>query len=201
MNLCALTVCGLQVVGKKNINVYKQQWTNLKFLKEKNLGLTASLTEKVFTATNQRKDTERRDTELRCQVTVNSSRQNKIINRDSALCWLKTAAGSVVYCLRSALSQRSRQNHRRTARKRRHVSQKDGSMTTPRRELPYPSFLLSLTGAGLTDIRGWLETELCDWLLAKDDVSRLTGDIGGVGLLHSEWEREPEEAGEEGGVF
>lgn len=84
------------------------------------------------------------------------------------------------------------------AGKRRHVLQKDGSVTTPRRELPYPSFLLSLTGAGLTDIRGWLETELCDWLLAKDDVSRLTGDIGGVGLLHSEWEREPEEAGEEG---
>lgn len=75
--------------------------------------------------------------------------------------------------------------------KGRRVLQKDGSVTTPRRELPYPSFLLSLTGAGLTDIRGWLETELCDWLLAKDDVSRLTGDIGGVGLLHSEWEREP----------
>lgn len=33
--------------------------------------------------------------------------------------------------------------------------------------------------------------ELCDWLLVKDDVSRLTGDIGGVGLLHSEWERDP----------
>lgn len=33
--------------------------------------------------------------------------------------------------------------------------------------------------------------ELCDWLLVKDDVSRLTGDIGGVGLLHSECEREP----------
>lgn len=42
-------------------NVYKQHWTNLKFLKEKNLGLTASLTEKVFTATNQKKDMERRD--------------------------------------------------------------------------------------------------------------------------------------------
>lgn len=25
----------------------------------------------------------------------------------------------------------------------------------------------------------------------KDDVSRLTGDIGGVGLLHSECDREP----------
>lgn len=25
----------------------------------------------------------------------------------------------------------------------------------------------------------------------KDDVSRTTGDIGGVGLLHSECEREP----------
>lgn len=51
---------------------------------------------------------------------------------------------------------------------------------------PYPSFLLSPTGAGLTEMRGWLEMEPCDWLLAKDDVSRLTGDTGGVGLLHSE---------------
>lgn len=33
--------------------------------------------------------------------------------------------------------------------------------------------------------------EPCDWLLVKDDVSRLTGDTGGVGLLHSECEREP----------
>lgn len=33
--------------------------------------------------------------------------------------------------------------------------------------------------------------ELVDWLLVKDDDSRLTGDIGGVGLLHSEWDREP----------
>lgn len=57
--------------------------------------------------------------------------------------------------------------------------------------LAYPSFRLSPTGAGLTDILGWVETELCDWLLIKDDVSRLTGDTGGVGLLHSEWEREP----------
>lgn len=40
--------------------------------------------------------------------------------------------------------------------------------------------------------------ELCDWLLVKDDVSRLTGDIGGVGLLHSECEREPGEAEEKG---
>lgn len=54
-----------------------------------------------------------------------------------------------------------------------------------------PSFLLSPTGAGLTDILGWVEMELCDWLLVKDDVSRLTGDIGGVGLLHSECESEP----------
>lgn len=38
--------------------------------------------------------------------------------------------------------------------------------------------------------------ELCDWLLAKDVVSRLTGDIGGVRLLHSECEREPGEAEE-----
>lgn len=33
--------------------------------------------------------------------------------------------------------------------------------------------------------------ELCDWLLVKDDVSRLMGDIGGVGLLHSECESDP----------
>lgn len=32
----------------------------------------------------------------------------------------------------------------------------------------------------------------------KDDVSRLTGDIGGVGLLHSECEREPGVAEEKG---
>lgn len=34
----------------------------------------------------------------------------------------------------------------------------------------------------------------CDWLLANEDVSRLSGDCGGVmrlGLLHSECEREP----------
>lgn len=61
----------------------------------------------------------------------------------------------------------------------------------PDEGLAYPSFRLSLTGAGLTDILGWVEMELCDWLLVKDDVSRLTGDIGGVGLLHSECEREP----------
>lgn len=40
--------------------------------------------------------------------------------------------------------------------------------------------------------------ELCDWLLVKDDVSKLTGDIGGVGLLHSECEREPGESAEKG---
>jgi len=57
--------------------------------------------------------------------------------------------------------------------------------------LAYPSLRLSPTGAGLTDILGWVEMEHCDWLLEKDDVSRLTGDIGGVGLLHSECEREP----------
>lgn len=36
--------------------------------------------------------------------------------------------------------------------------------------------------------------EPCDWLLANEEVSRLSGDCGGVmrlGLLHSEWEREP----------
>lgn len=36
--------------------------------------------------------------------------------------------------------------------------------------------------------------EPCDWLLVKEDVSRLMGDIGGVGLLHSECERDPGEA-------
>jgi hypothetical protein len=38
--------------------------------------------------------------------------------------------------------------------------------------------------------------ELCDWLLAKEDVSRFRGDWGGVmrlGLLHSECDREPGE--------
>lgn len=33
-----------------------------------------------------------------------------------------------------------------------------------------------------------------DWLLANEEVSKLRGDCGGVmrlGLLHSEWEREP----------
>lgn len=57
--------------------------------------------------------------------------------------------------------------------------------------LAYPSLRLSPTGAGLTDILGWTERELSDWLLEKDDMSRLTGDIGGVGLLHSERERDP----------
>jgi len=56
--------------------------------------------------------------------------------------------------------------------------------------LAYPSFRLSPTGAGLTDILGWVEMELCDWL-AKDEVSKLMGDVGGVGLLHSECERDP----------
>lgn len=43
-------------------------------------------------------------------------------------------------------------------------------------------------------MRGKVEMEPCDWLLAKEEVSRLRGDWGGVmrlGLLHSEWEREP----------
>lgn len=57
--------------------------------------------------------------------------------------------------------------------------------------LAYPSFRLSPIEAGLTDILGWVEMELCDWLLVKDDVSRLTGDIGGVGLLPSECVSEP----------
>lgn len=55
----------------------------------------------------------------------------------------------------------------------------------------YPSCRLSPTAAGLTDILGWVEKELCDWWLVKDNVSRWTGCTGGVGLLHSECEREP----------
>lgn len=73
----------------------------------------------------------------------------------------------------------------------RRVLLNDGSINDPGEGLAYPSFRLSPTGAGLTDILGWVEMELCDWLLVKDDVSRLMGDIGGVGLLHSECEREP----------
>lgn len=67
-----------------------------------------------------------------------------------------------------------------------HALLNDGTIMTA-----YPSFRLSPTGAGLTDILGWVEKELCDWLLVKDNVSRLTGCIGGVGLLHCECEREP----------
>lgn len=63
--------------------------------------------------------------------------------------------------------------------------------TMTRIRLAYPSFRLSPIEAGLTDILGWVEMELCDWLLVKDDVSRLTGDIGGVGLLPSECVSEP----------
>ena len=58
----------------------------------------------------------------------------------------------------------------------------------------YLSFLRSPIGKGLTEIRGKVEMEPCDWLLANEEVSRLRGDCGGVmrlGLLHSEWEREP----------
>lgn len=65
--------------------------------------------------------------------------------------------------------------------------------TMTRIRLAYPSFRLSPIEAGLTDILGWVEMELCDWLLVKDDVSRLTGDIGGVGLLPSECVSEPGE--------
>lgn len=58
--------------------------------------------------------------------------------------------------------------------------------------MAYPSFRLSPIEAGLTEILGWVEMELCDWLLVKDDVSRLTGDmLGGVGLLPSECVSEP----------
>ena len=45
---------------------------------------------------------------------------------------------------------------------------------------PYLSFLRSPIGRGLTDILGRVEMEPCDWLLAKEDVSRLRGDWGGV---------------------
>lgn len=58
----------------------------------------------------------------------------------------------------------------------------------------YLSFLRSPMGTGLTEIRGKVEMEPWDWLLAKEEVSRLSGDCGGVmrlGLLHSECEREP----------
>lgn len=58
----------------------------------------------------------------------------------------------------------------------------------------YLSFLRSPIGTGLTEIRGKVEMEPCDWLLANEEVSRLSGDCGGVmrlGLLHSEWDREP----------
>lgn len=60
--------------------------------------------------------------------------------------------------------------------------------------VPYLSFRRSPIGTGLTEIRGNVEMEPCDWLLANEEVSRLSGDCGGVirlGLLHSEWEREP----------
>lgn len=58
----------------------------------------------------------------------------------------------------------------------------------------YLSFLRSPIGTGLTEIRGKVEMEPCDWLLTNEEVSRLSGDCGGVmrlGLLHSEWDREP----------
>lgn len=58
----------------------------------------------------------------------------------------------------------------------------------------YLSFLRSPIGTGLTEIRGKVEMEPWDWLLANEEVSKLRGDCGGVmrlGLLHSEWEREP----------
>lgn len=59
------------------------------------------------------------------------------------------------------------------------------------------SFRRSPIKAGLPDILGWValvEIELCDWLLAKDAVSRLAGDMGGVEWdreLHSEWDKDP----------
>lgn len=65
----------------------------------------------------------------------------------------------------------------------------------------YLSFLRSATGTGLTEIRGKVEMEPWDWLLTKEEVSRLSGDCGGVmrlGLLHSEWDREPGTKEEQG---
>lgn len=56
----------------------------------------------------------------------------------------------------------------------------------------YLSFLWSPVGTGLTEIR--VEMEFWDWLEANEDVSRLSGDMGGVmrlGLLHSECDRDP----------
>lgn len=61
-------------------------------------------------------------------------------------------------------------------------------------DMLYLSFLRSAIGTGLTEIRGKVEMEPCDWLLANEEVSRLSGDCGGVvrlGLLHSEWDKEP----------
>lgn len=69
-----------------------------------------------------------------------------------------------------------------------------GELGAARRLSPHRSLRRSTTGTGLTEMRGSVEMEPCDWLLAKDDVSRLRGDSGGVirlGLLHSEWDREP----------
>lgn len=46
------------------------------------------------------------------------------------------------------------------------------------------------------EILGNVEREFWDWLLAKEDVSKLRGDCGGViklGLLHSECDKEPVE--------
>lgn len=56
----------------------------------------------------------------------------------------------------------------------------------------YLSFLWSPVGTGLTEIR--VEMEFWDWLEANEDVSRLSGDMGGVmrlGLLHSECDKDP----------
>lgn len=77
-----------------------------------------------------------------------------------------------------------------------HCPSRPESLICHRRGLfpTYRSFLRSPIGTGLTEIRGKVEMEPCDWLLANEDVSRLSGDCGGVmrlGLLHSECEREP----------
>lgn len=74
----------------------------------------------------------------------------------------------------------------------------------PSSDVLYLSFLRSPIGKGLTEIRGRVEMEPCDWLLAKEDVSRFSGDCGGVmrlGLLHSEWESEPSKEERDKNIF
>ena len=87
----------------------------------------------------------------------------------------------------------SRAGRTNTARWLEKTDHREVAMEMTLRGRGYLSFLLSPAGAGLTDILGCVETEPCDGLLAKEAASRVTGDVGGVGLLHSEWDREPVE--------